>query len=45
MLQARSARQPQAAAPADAATSRPAQPAVPRGGARPPRGSLIDIKA
>jgi hypothetical protein len=45
MLQARNARPPQAAAPADAATPRPAEPAVPRGGARPTRGSLIDIKA
>jgi hypothetical protein len=45
LLQARNARPPQSAAPADAATSRPAEPAASRGGARLPRGSLIDIKA
>jgi len=38
LLQARNARPPQSATPADAASARPAEPVA-------PRGSLIDIKA
>lgn len=44
LLQARNTRPPQSAAPADAASSRPAEPIAPRGATRP-RGSIIDIKA
>ena len=44
LLQARTARLPQAVAATDAA-SRPAERVAPPAGGRLPRGSLIDIKA